>query len=116
MSTVRALRVLILIELAAGVLSMVTDAFTASFMPLELQAYRASEETREWEMFDWVLAIAWLIVLVATLCSLVGLWRMKAWGRTLYTYSTIAIFILLPFGTPMVNHQLVYALDALGGT
>lgn len=116
MSSIRTLRVLMSVELMAGVLSLIADWLTASWMPFELQVYRASEDGRAWTIVDWAMAVAWAVLLVVALVSFVAVWRLKPWGRTLYTYSTIGFFVLLAFGGPLVSHSVVYTLDTIGGT
>jgi uncharacterized membrane protein (DUF2068 family) len=78
-------------------------------MSLELQVYRISEESRIWTAIDWGIAILGFVWVIAYLISLVGVWRLKPWGRTIYTYSTVGIFLLLPFDVPTVSHPLTDA-------
>jgi hypothetical protein len=113
---VKVLRAAILLEIALGVAALVASQALRQRLPEPLRAWLAYEDTRDLAAFDWVLAAFALLILVLTIVSMVGVWRLKEWGRALYTATFAVGFLLVPLLGPNVVHGLAYSIETAATT
>jgi hypothetical protein len=95
--------------LTAHILAMLA-AVAASFLPGGYSAQlRAAYENEPYWLQDAPLAVVAPVVLLALsaiIAGIVGLYRLKRWGRSLSLATTIGFSLLIPFSGPMVASGL----------
>jgi hypothetical protein len=111
------LRALILATPALSIFSVVLDRILRSSLPEPLATFLESQDAaRDWTTRDsisGILAAAWSLAWVG---SFVGLWRLRHWGRLLYTATTIAGVLITPLLDPIVSHALAYTVGSVAIT
>jgi hypothetical protein len=110
------LRALIVATLACSILSIVVDQVMQKYLPLPLLDYLDAEMQRQTTAMEWSALGFVLALLVASLVSLAGLWRFKAWGRLLYTWTLPLGVLITPLLGPVVSDGIAYALAELAST
>ena len=114
--TIKLYRTILLVSFVLGIIAMVVGAASTAALPLELREYR---ERALQNPPMWIVVVG-LLAFVGGIVSLIGLWMLQRWARTLYLTLLIAGVGIVPFAGPYVEGGLSYALYALanliGGT
>ena len=107
--TIKLYRTILLVSFVLGIIAMVVGVASTATLPLELREYRqrALQNPPMW------IVVVGLLAFVGGIVSLVGLWMLQRWARTLYLTLIIAGVGIVPFAGPYVEGGWSYALYAL---
>lgn len=96
-------RFLLLASIVTGIASAALAVVLFEALPEELQRYLVSIESQGIRGSDAITALALgLALFVAFPVSVIGIWRFRSWGRSLYTIVALATFLALPVIGPIV--------------
>jgi len=98
MSTDSAIRNLVIVQLAAGIVGLLIDLGFASTLPPAVREYSDAELARPWGIVDFALAL-WA---AASFIASIGLIFLQRWARAAYAVTSIGSVLLLPLGTASV--------------
>lgn len=113
MSLDKLLRIFIVAEFIAGILSVYTDFAFRSSLPGPLQQYLLMESQRAPGTGDAILLVLFLILLVIFVVAWVGLWMFKRWARTVYTTACVLYLVATLAGGPVVSAALAATFSAV---
>lgn len=114
MNLVRALRVLIVLEIGLFLLYSVSDSLLESALPAPLQLFILEKENTPLSLAD-ILSFAIAVLLFVVLATAwIGLWRLKPWGRSVYTAATGLGIVAIPAFAPFVTHGIAEMFSEAG--
>jgi hypothetical protein len=94
MDLVRILRILIAAEALCSVVSIAAGMVLEKDLPLALQEFVAEQKSGSSNLAISLVAMASLLAIVV---AWIGLWRLKAWSRMLYTIGSAVGLLAVPF-------------------
>jgi hypothetical protein len=109
MNLLTLLRTLVLGEVLLALTAGFLDYFFPGLFPEAWREFLDFQSSQDWTVLDWASVLFSLVALI----SLVGLWLLKNWGRSLYTLTTIGSCALAPFLSPTVMSAIAGTLDEL---
>jgi len=109
----RVLGVLILSEFVLGVLATISYFALAPFLPAQLRAYIAADESASSRFYDTLLLALSIVVVVATVIAWVGLLNLLRAARSLYLASWVGYLVLPLLRGPVVCASVSFALEMM---
>ena len=111
MSPVRTMRLLIVGQVVALVLTIAVDAATQGALPAQLQAYLAEVEASELTPASTAVGLLGLLAIVASVISWIGLWRLWRPARSVYAVALLSALVITLFTGPVVWSGVVGTID-----
>ncbi|MBN8481362.1 MAG: hypothetical protein J0L88_07225 [Xanthomonadales bacterium] len=103
MNQLTALRSLVLLSLALGVVGAALDTVIPKLIPITVQnAYDAYAEADTRILLPLLVGIFAIVIFVISVIALVGLLLMKPWARGISVWTTVLALATYPFFGPMV--------------
>jgi hypothetical protein len=106
-------RRLFIISWLVGLTAVAVSMLTVSYLPPDLRDYVEAQSNAEPTTKDWVVFTVGVCLLIGYIITSVGLYRFRAWAKTLFLPMNIIALLMMPLYGPSVMTGWASAFNCL---
>ena len=115
MNTTARIRSLTKIYIWLIILAVASSSFFEFMLPADLQTYIAKTANEEFAFAETVLIWVGTLLILAHFWSLYGLITVKYWAKSLFIFSSVALYSVALFMGPIVDNAIAGTIGGVGG-